>query len=280
MVHLSSGRLSELRAGKLFIEYRGRRRSSVVSLLAVFFGLTFAQFSAYGQVTVNTVIATFKATQRPVQNITIGNSSSNAAYVLARVERVLDPEDGGNKSEDSEDILVSPKAFSIEPNGQRSVRLLLRKPPPEKETVYRALFVPQDRGFGQEIVKEHQGRRASIRVLTGMGVLIFVEPKVSERKFTWIRNEHSIAFRNDGTLHEELSNGQHCDAKGEDCKPLAGKRVYAGSTYEVKVDGERKVTFLRRSGSAGEFEQMTVEPVGAVQNHAASTVDPTVLTEP
>lgn len=218
---------------------------------------------AHAQVTVSAVILTFKAKQRPVQTISVGNGATTPTYVVAHVEKVLDPEKGGNTSEPSDDILISPKTFSIEPGGQRSVRLLLRTPSPEKETVYRALFVPQDRGFGQEISREVQGRRASIRVLTGMGTLVFVEPSTSTRDFSWIRSPTGITFTNNGTLHEELSNVHRCPTNGGPCSSLEGKRVYAASSYELKVRGEDRVSFLMRTGSAGEFQQGSIEPFGA-----------------
>lgn len=258
--------LMEQRVVKRMIKKLSFSRSWIWLVACVVCLLPVSTSTSWAQVTVNTVVLTFKAKDRPVQTVMIGNSSSNPAYVLASVEKVLDPESGGNKAEPSEDILASPKAFSIEAGGQRAVRLLMRVPPPEKEAVYRALFVPQDRGFGQEIKREFQGRRASIRVLTGMGVLVFVEPQTAVKDFKWTRSDSGMTFSNGGTLHEELSNVQSCDREGNACVGLPGKRVYAGTSYDLKVPGDRKVTFLARSGSAGEYEQMSVDPVGTVSS--------------
>jgi len=216
---------------------------------------------AAAQVTVSSVIMTFQPGKRPVQNVMVGNSSDNPAYVLASVEKILDPEAGGNTTEPSENILISPKAFSIEPRGSRATRLLLRAPPAEKEEVYRIVFTPQDRGFGTTVKKEIGGRSASIRVLTGMGVLLFVEPVNPVGKLRWERAQDTITFSNSGNLHVELSDGKAC--KGDTCSPLERKRVYPAAPYTVKVDPEARVTYLVRTGSAGAFETLAIEAAAA-----------------
>jgi len=206
----------------------------------------------HAQVTVNNVIVTFLPTKRPIQNVLVGNSSENPAYVLAHVEVILNPGEQGDKVEPSKDILVSPKTFSIEPYGERAVRMLLRKVPTEKEKVYRVLFTPQDRGFGQEVKETVSGRTASIRVLTGMGVLVFVQPKNPLGHLKWKRTKNKITFTNVGNVHVELGEGKMC--VNEDCKEAPRKRVYAGQTYEIPVKADRKIEYLMRTGSLAGFE--------------------------
>jgi len=218
-----------------------------------------ASESAEAQVTVNNVLIAFPAGQRPIQNVTVGNSSEEPVYVLASVERVVDPEAGGNKSVPSEDILVSPKAFSIENHGQRAVRFLVRKPPTETEVVYRAIFSPQDRGFGQDAKQSIGGRKTSIRILTGMGVLAFVEPPNPVGDLEWERYPDRIVFKNRGNVHVELGEGKAC--LGEACEPVERKRVYAGATFELKVDSSKTVTYMVRTGAAGVFESVTFAPL-------------------
>jgi P pilus assembly chaperone PapD len=213
------------------------------------------------QVTVNNVLVAFPAAQRPIQNVTVGNSSENPVYVIASVERVLDPGEGGNKSEPSEDILVSPKTFSVEKNGQRAVRFLIRKQPQGAETVYRVIFTPQDRGFGEEAKQTIGGRTTSIRILTGMGVLVFVEPPNPVGDLAWERLPDRIVFKNSGNVHVELGEGKACS--GESCSPVERKRVYAGGTFELAVDGSKTVTYLVRTGAAGSFESLVLAPLGS-----------------
>jgi P pilus assembly chaperone PapD len=215
--------------------------------------------AALAQVTVNTVIVTFLARQRPIQNVLVGNSSDHPAYVQARLEKVLNPGEGGDKSEPSNDLLISPKTFSIEPNGQRAVRFLLRKVAKDTEGVYRVLFTPQDRGFGQEVKQSVGGRTASIRVLTGMGVLVFVEPKNPVGHLKWTRTKKGVTFQNDGNIHVELGEGKLCYE--EKCEVAPRKRVYAGDTFEVAVAGQNNIQYLVRTGSSGVFEALSIPPL-------------------
>lgn len=235
-----------------------------VGLLVV--GLSLPLVSA-AQVTVSTVIMTFQAKGRPVQNVMVGNSADGPVYVSASVEKVLDPATGGRNSEPSDNILVSPKAFSIEPRGNRAVRLLIRKPPTTGEEVYRVVFTPQDREFGTEIKKTVGGRTASIRVLTGMGVLAFVEPPNPKGNLEWERRDDLITFTNSGNVHVELGEGTAC--KGDSCSSVKRKRVYAGTTYEVPVPGDTTVSFVARTGSAGVYENFVIEPLRADNSRGA-----------
>jgi P pilus assembly chaperone PapD len=253
----SSFRVYAMNFSKLFLSQKSW--PACVGVAVALMLMQHAAPSAIAQVTVNTVILNFKSGQRPVQSVMVGNSSDHPAYVLARVEKVMDPESGGNISEPSDDILVSPKAFSLEPKGQRAIRLLLRKPPQDVEAVYRALFVPQDRGFGQEIKREYQGRKASIRVLTGMGVLLFVEPKNPTRLVKWSREADAITFLNEGNIHLELADGKSCELSGEECVGLESKRVYAGTSFSIPATASRTLSFLTRFGADAEFEQITID---------------------
>lgn len=242
---------------------------------ALLIGVFLAPLTTFAQVTVNNVIVVFPAGQRPIQNVTVGNSSDDPVYVLASVERVLDPEAGGNKSEPSEDILASPKSFSIEKNGQRAVRFLVRKQPTDKEVLYRVIFTPQDRGFGEESKHTIGGRTTSIRILTGMGVLAFVEPPNPVGDLAWERYPDRIVFKNNGNVHVELGEGKAC--LGETCSPVDRKRVYPGATFELAVDGAKSVTYMVRTGAAGVFENVTFQPLGG-EVTSKGQLRPTVAT--
>lgn len=218
---------------------------------------------AFAQISVNNVIAHFKYGQRPVQNVTVGNAADTVTYVTVNVKVAPDPsKDRGNLVE-TNDLLVSPKNFSVEPNGQRTVRLLLKTPVTDKEQLFEVSFVPQDRGFGKEVVQEIEGRRTMLRVLTGMGMLVFVDPKDPKADLKWERNSSSITFFNKGNIHIYLGDGRSCANKDEtDCPILPSTRLFAGQQFEVKVPGDRVVTYLINEGASGEYKKITIDPVG------------------
>jgi P pilus assembly chaperone PapD len=231
-----------------------------ISKLAVLLLLTATWAStASAQISVDSVMVHLATNQRPVHNVIVGNSSEHPAYVVVQAEEFLDPEKP-EKVIPSTDLLASPKSFSIEAN-------LLKSPPKEKERVFRVSFIPQDRGFGQEIEKTVSGHATVIRVLTGMGLLVFCDPLNPHIDLSWERSADKITFTNKGNVNVYLSDGQACakpgegSKPGEDCTKLDSKRVYGGSSYEVKAAQNTTVTFLKHESIAGEFERLTIPAV-------------------
>lgn len=251
-------------------------RSTWVPLLLTAALVLCHALTATAQVNVNNIIYTFKTKDRPVQNIIVTNSSSNPVFVAVKVEAMVDYSKKEIVTAPSDDILVSPKQFSIEANGQRTVRMLLKKPSSETERGYRVYFIPQENEFGAATVtRSEQGRTAVIKIATGVGVLVFVDPVQPNVSFTYRRDERGITFTNSGNLQVYLGDGKSCppgvpfpnistteessvgrDARHPDangCYSLPSKRVYPGNSFFVEVAKERGVQYLKREGSAGEY---------------------------
>lgn len=214
---------------------------------------------AQAQLTVDRVILTLKKDQRPVENLIVRNSGSSTLYVTVTPDVMLRPGAPDELRQETEDLLVSPKRFSIEAGGQRTVRVLLKKPFGDSEQVYRVKFIPEDRGFGKDIVAEHSGKKTAVRVLTGIGILIFAEPIDPQPKLEWKRNGDTLAFVNGGNVNIFLIEGKHCKPDGQDCSPLPVDRIYPGNTFSVKAPKDRVVTY--RKEVRGEFEDVIIPPV-------------------
>jgi len=229
--------------------------------LGIFCSL-FCAAELLAQVTVNTAIVHFKFGQRPVMNVEVGNSSDHEAYVVVEVKAVPEPGVDSGKTVDTEDLLVSPRNFSIEPNGERTVRLLLRKAPTDTEQVYRVSFVPQDRGFGEEYERQIGKASAIIRVLSGMGILVFADPVDPTSEFTWERSDSSLSFTNSGNVHIYFGGGQSCagDQESDSCDQLPSKRLYPGHSFEVNLPKNQTAFYTIRRGASGEFERIKIPP--------------------
>ena len=217
--------------------------------------------SAFAQISLDNVLVHLGVNERPVHNVVVGNSSDNPMYVTVELEAIPDPTNS-SVTKPTEELLASPKTFSIEPHGQRTVRLLLKTPPTEKERVFRVSFVPQDRGFGEEVKQSYAGRSTVIRVLTGMGALVFADPISPKADLQWNRVGEKITFTNSGNLNVFLADGEACIKPGENCTKIPGQRVYAGATWEVKAPAGSTVTFLKRIGGSGEYEQLNIPAEG------------------
>jgi len=223
----------------------------------------FLSSTAFAQITVNTAIVHFKYGQRPVINVEVGNSSEHTAYVVVQVMAVPDPASDSSHTIETEELLVSPRNFSVEANGQRTVRLLLRKPPGDSELVYRVSFIPQDRGFGDEV--EHNlggGATAVIRVLSGMGILVFADPINPTGKLEWTRAGDLLTFTNPGNVHVFLGDGQSChgERNSEGCEKLPAKRLYAGETFEVTLPKNKTAFYLIKKGASGDYQRIEIKP--------------------
>ena len=79
----------------------------------------FIASNCQAQISVNDVIVQFKAGQRPVQNIIVKNSSKEVFYVTATSEEIQDPGEEKSALLPTEDLIVSPRRFSIDGNSER-----------------------------------------------------------------------------------------------------------------------------------------------------------------
>lgn len=241
--------------------------------------------AASAQVNVNNVIFTFAAGARPVQNILVTNSSANPVYVSVSTEAMIDYTSDPIKTAPTEDIVVSPRKFSIEGKGQRTVRILLKKAPGDIERGYRVYFVPQEGEFDtQTVTSSDKGRIAVIKVATGVGVLVFADPIERKVKFETARDSTGITFTNAGNIQVYLGDGKACPTEvpfpaigatttetekdvGR-CTDVPSQRVYPGKAFRVSVAPTNAVRFLSRVGSAGDYEPLIV-PAFATKTDAS-----------
>jgi P pilus assembly chaperone PapD len=216
--------------------------------------------SASAQISVNDVIVQFKAGDRPVQNVVVKNSSPDVFYVTASCDELSEPSEEKSSLVPTEDIIVSPKRFSIEGNSERVVRLLHRKPTENLERVYRIAFVPQDKNFGDTVEKDESGRKTVLKVLTGMGLLVFADPVNPKPELKWERKGNTLKFYNTGNQHVRVFDGKACKSEGVDCVELVSRRVYGGKEFVQTVDPTNTVYYTRRDGASGDFKSIVIPP--------------------
>ena len=222
--------------------------------------------AALGQVSVSDTIVHFASGKKPTINVAVRNSAPDAVYVTAGALLLVDPSVDQTKTAPADNLLVSPKKFSIPGRGERTVRLLLRKRAPEKEQVYRVSFSPQERKFeeGEEERQKEGGIR--LRILTGMGMLVFVDPAKPQSDLRWERKDGKIVFSNLGNVHVRLVDGKSCSEDKKDCIDLPSRRVYGGQTVEMPAPDNTILTFVSREGPSGDFRSLEVP---ALVNKAA-----------
>lgn len=256
---------------------RVRRTFFILALLVVISHLN----QGYAQVAVSSSLFTFRPGVRPVQNVNVMNGSSVPMYVTIQVQAVKDLGAENTQYEPSEDILVSPKKFSIPPDGSRTVRMLLKNAPVDKERAYRVLVIPQQSDFDASQLQGTKFAKGSLvlKVATGVGMLVFVQPKDVIRKLRVERDSKGVKFINEGNTQVALSGGALCPAGvtleegelelvyyGKDSKVVAtkgctefkGGRIHSGRSREVVAAPGTKVYIASRGDLTESFKTLEV----------------------
>ena len=211
------------------------------------------------QVSVDRAIVYFKAGERPIEDVIVRNGGEETLSVTANPDIMISPGSSDEKREPTEDMLVSPKRFTLEPGGQRTVRLILKKPYSEYEQVYRVRFVPEARGFGKDEPQDTKDKKTLLKVITGMGILILVEPKEPSPNLEWKRDAGKLVVKNTGNINIFLSDGKACSGNDGPCQDITGNRLYPGNVLETATADNRTVKF--RKEVRQQFEDLIIPPV-------------------
>lgn len=220
--------------------------------ITLFLGILGLSSTAVAQISVSNIIFHFEAGSKPVKNITVRNSSERPLYVTVSPQAILRPGFPDESRVPTSDLLITPKRFPVPAKGERIVRMLLKKAPGNEEQVFRASFAPQAKPFLGEEEKKQSGM--TIKILTGVGILVFVEPLQPKPELVWERKEGKMIFRNTGNVNCILNDGKLCEGPPQparpadlsSCKELPAKRLYPGNTLEVEVIEKATIYYKRR----------------------------------
>ncbi len=239
---------------------------------------------ATAQVNVSGIIQTFTSKDRPVRNVTVTNSSDTPIYVKVDVEQATDLLAESTTYAPSTDLLVSPKNLSIGPRGQRAIRLLLKQPVADQERVFRVLLIPQTTEFesGEKKVVSKGGRNLQLQVLTGVGMLIFVEPRTVVTELSIIKDSKGVVISNKGNVQALISPGAACPVnvaltdeeqflaskiktqaalvKEKGCVATPTTRLYAGANATISIPSGYRWYAKKRFSSYGEYQPVVLEP--------------------
>jgi P pilus assembly chaperone PapD len=219
---------------------------SLLAQLALIFLLT-AQ-SAKAQIFADKSIFYWASSAPPVKNLALRNSAEQPLMVEVKIVEVINPGTPEEKLEPSEDVLASPKRFSVPAKGERTVRLLRKGEHGKTERVFRISFIPQARDDETEGAQKSipiPGTSGVLKVLTGVGILVFSQPAVEEPHLTIERKENSVILTNEGNVNIAILKLRRCTKADEGCEDIVPKRLYPGNTFVVP-DTAGKVVFIRK----------------------------------
>lgn len=210
--------------------------------------------TAVAQVSVGNSVVSMGSSDRPLTDVTVINGFATLVFVVPEVDLITNPGEGKDKFQPTDDLIVSPKRFSIPPKGDRKARVLLKKGFGEEEKVYRIVFTPAPppEDLGEEL-KGGKRVRPLVKVVTTVGMLVFVEPKIVKPGLEWTVQGKKVTFRSTGNIHMKLDEVFLCDSNEDapNCRKIEGKRIYPGQTYEISGGaGDAVLKFRKGVGEA------------------------------
>ncbi len=178
----------------------------------------------------------------------INNGNEKIDFQISIKEWTQDAE-GKDVYADTKDIVFFPKIMSVEPFGQRAIRIGVKAPPSQKEKTYR-LFVEEIPSPNKTPDVKLKGNiRAGLTIAFRFATPIFVKPVRPQESYVIDRIEMSkgavkAIVKNTGNVHVKLRavtfSGKAADGKELYSKQLAGWYILHGLSlpYETAVPKE------------------------------------------
>jgi P pilus assembly chaperone PapD len=177
-------------------------------------------------------------------DIEIFNDSAERSYVSIEPREIVDPGTAAEHSAVSPDpeklgLLVSPNRLILEPNQRRRLRIAVVGPLGSRERVYRVTVKP--------VAGDVSGADSGLKLLVGYDLLVLVRPGNARAAVSASRSGGSITISNGGPSSVELTEGKQCEGGEKPCRPLPGKRLYAGASWAQPLPGSGPVEYRVRT---------------------------------
>jgi P pilus assembly chaperone PapD len=210
------------------------RRFPVFLLVAVLSALPAGP--ARASLSLDKSVVEIKLSDRPVDTINVTNNSDKPAKVSVTTLEVVNPDPKNEVDKETTGLIVAPKAFEMQPNETRAVRLVLRDRPADAEAMYRVRFKPSE----PSVVKDQVVGATTVHVgiIMSMGALILVSPKNPKPDLQITRAEKVIHLTNKGNVTATLQREDFCTEGKKTCAQLPSLRIYPGTTVDMDVPPE------------------------------------------
>lgn len=179
----------------------------------------------------------------------INNGNEKVDFQISLMEWSQDAQ-GKDVYVDTKEIVFFPKIMTVDPNGQRAIRIGVKAPPSQKEKTFR-LFVEEIPTVKKETELSNTGKiHAGLTIAFRFATPIFVMPiKPQEgaviEKMEMSKGTVKAVVKNTGNVHIKLRNvtflGKAADGKELFSKEVAGWYVLSGLAlpYETAVPQEQ-----------------------------------------
>jgi len=214
--------------------------------------------SAEVSFSLDTMHVWFEPSQRPVKDIVVKNQSKQPLYFTSISYKVQNPGKDESAQVETQDLLVSPKRFSLSSLEERTIRIIHSPEHAKDEKVYRVHFLATGQPFEDlEVVDPVTSSHKRPNLVTGIALLATVDPLTPKPELSWERLEHGVEIINRGNLQFLIDNGKVCSRESHVCREIPSKRIYAGNSWTVPLNRSERFEFIKQSGSR--FERFVIE---------------------
>jgi len=196
---------------------------------------------------VNKMIVAFADGERPVADLVLKNRGEQSLFMRSSSWMIKNPGMPAEEKVTTKTLVASPQRFEIEPNQERTVRIILnRGESTSDEGIFRVQFSPDSQPFELK-AETAAGRSIQLDVAAAISVLVIAQPKTLKPLLNWEWQDNTLKVENKGNTNVLLERGQLCGA--EKCSELAAKRVYPGASWNIPVTNNyHSASFMQKIG--------------------------------
>lgn len=220
-----------------------RKTKAAVALLGVA-ALALPLGGARADIVLSELIVELHPGDHAREDVEIWNRDKERAYVAVEPAEIVNagrPDQSRREDPDPAKLglLVAPARMILEPGQRKLVRIATLGQDSSREHVYRVTVKP--------VAGPLQSDSSGLKLLVGYDLLVLVRPADPRPNVTGKRNGNSLTLRNDGNVSVELTGGRQCNAAGQACADLPGKRLYAGAEWTETLPGPGPVDYSVKS---------------------------------
>ncbi len=209
-------------------------------------------YNAAAQMLISNPVVHFDPGSPKSQDVEVINTGKDILYAQINIFRVPNPDNTKEREAitDPRDagLLVTPNRLIVPPGGRKLLRLMVRTPASKEDLVYRVRVEPKVGGLETE--QQEERKQLGIKILVGYELLVIVRPPDAKPNIEIVRTGNVLSFSNQGNTNVAIRKIVQCNADKSDCEEIQGKRLYAGSVWEVE---------LPRDGAAEVYESYGLE---------------------
>jgi P pilus assembly chaperone PapD len=189
--------------------------------------------------------------QPPRSDLELLNDGAERLYVVVEPSQIVDPGTPSERRVQDVDpqklgLLATPSRLVLEPGERKYVRVAMLVDPGAQDRIYRVTVKP--------VTGDVSAPATGLKILVGYDVLVIQRPAVPKALIAAKRVGMVLTMRNDGNTNAELFGGKQCDASGGNCTPVAGGRLYAGTSRDVTLRNDGPVEYSVKVGGTVSVE--------------------------